>query len=81
MAKAKTRAVYVCQSCGTTHGRWVGQCMGCGEWNSIAEEPVVQAASPTGPRRIGGRLEVTALAGKDKPLPRLKTGIAEFDHV
>lgn len=81
MAKAKTRTVFVCQSCGTAHGRWAGQCTGCGEWNSIAEEPVLQTASATGPRRVGGRLDVVSLAGKDKPLPRLKTGIKEFDHV
>ncbi|MCA8930041.1 MAG: DNA repair protein RadA, partial [Alphaproteobacteria bacterium] len=80
MAKAKTRTVFVCQSCGATHGRWSGQCSACGEWNSIAEEPVLQAASASGPRRIGGRLDVVSLAGKDKPLPRLKTGIKEFDH-
>ena len=81
MAKAKTRAVFVCQSCGTTHGRWSGQCSGCGEWNTIAEEPVIQAASSSGPRTLTGRLDVVALSGQDKPLPRLKTGIKEFDHV
>lgn len=81
MAKAKSRAVYVCQSCGTTHGRWAGQCSGCGEWNTIAEEPVVQAASATGPRRLANRLDVVPLAGEDRPLPRLKTDIKEFDHV
>ena len=41
----------------------------------------MRAASATGPRRIGGRLDVVSLAGEDKPLPRLKTGIKEFDHV
>ncbi len=81
MAKGKTRAVFVCQSCGTTHGRWGGQCTGCGEWNTIAEEPVLQAASATGPRAMSNRLAVVALAGKEQPLPRLKTGIKEFDHV
>ena len=81
MAKGKSRAVFICQSCGTTHGRWAGQCSGCGEWNTIAEEPVMQAASAAGPRGLANKLQVVALAGKEQPLPRLQTGIKEFDHV
>ena len=80
---AKARSVYVCQSCGSTYGRWSGQCTGCGEWNTIAEEPVLQAA-PTGAaarKMLANRLEVVPLAGEDEPLQRLITGIKEFDHV
>ena len=81
---AKARTVYVCQSCGTTHGRWSGQCTACHEWNTIAEEPVLQAV-PKGAAAAralaGGRLEVVPLAGEDEPLQRLVTGIQEFDHV
>ncbi len=36
MAKPRTR--YVCQSCGSAHGRWQGQCPDCAEWNSLIEE-------------------------------------------
>jgi DNA repair protein RadA/Sms len=80
---AKARTVFVCQSCGSTHGRWSGQCTECGEWNSIAEEPVLQAApKAAGLRAVAGnRLNVVPLAGEDEPLQRLETGIQEFDHV
>ncbi len=44
MAKAKIE--YLCQSCGTRHSKWMGQCSRCGEWNTIVEE-VVQAPSKT----------------------------------
>ena len=81
---AKARTVYVCQACGTTHGRWSGQCTACGEWNTIAEEPVLQAV-PKGNAAArslaGGRLDVVPLHGEDEPLQRLITGIKEFDHV
>ncbi len=80
----KARTVYVCQACGTTHGRWSGQCTACGEWNAIAEEPVLQAAPKAGGgARVaaGNRLEVVPLAGEDEPVQRLATGIKEFDHV
>lgn len=36
MAKAKT--VFVCQSCGSVHAKWMGKCTACGEWNTIVEE-------------------------------------------
>ena len=81
---AKARTVYVCQSCGATHGRWAGQCPACGEWNTIAEEPVLQAVPKGGAAArslAGGRLEVVPLAGEDEPLQRLVTGMQEFDHV
>jgi DNA repair protein RadA/Sms len=34
---AKTRTQYVCQSCGATALKWVGQCKNCGEWNTLIE--------------------------------------------
>ena len=35
---ARPAALYVCQSCGSSHNRWAGKCDACGEWNSIVEE-------------------------------------------
>lgn len=35
---AKTKTIYVCQACGTTHVKWQGQCTGCQEWNTLVEE-------------------------------------------
>lgn len=44
MAKVKT--TFFCQSCGTQHSQWMGQCKTCGEWNTIAEERIaVQSKS------------------------------------
>lgn len=39
MAKAKT--VFFCQNCGFESSKWMGQCPGCREWNSFAEEPKI----------------------------------------
>ncbi|MBS9774768.1 MAG: DNA repair protein RadA [Tenacibaculum sp.] len=38
MAKVKT--VFHCQNCGTKYPKWMGQCSGCNEWNTIVEEIV-----------------------------------------
>lgn len=39
---AKQKIKYVCQNCGTTFAKWMGQCSSCGKWNTIAEEAVEQ---------------------------------------
>jgi DNA repair protein RadA/Sms len=46
MAK-KITTVYFCQNCGYESSKWMGQCPGCREWNTLVEEPVPKA-SPTG---------------------------------
>ena len=38
MKPAKTKTVYVCQSCGSQSPRWMGKCPDCGAWNTMVEE-------------------------------------------
>src|SRR3954470_7841066 len=75
MPRATT--VFVCSACAAEAPRWMGQCPGCGEWNTLAEEARGKAAAaprkaPT-PQRLQ---EVEA-----PRIPRLKTGIGELDRV
>lgn len=44
MAKVKT--AFFCQSCGTQYPKWMGQCGGCKEWNTLIEE-VIQKEEKT----------------------------------
>jgi DNA repair protein RadA/Sms len=44
MMKIKTS--FFCQSCGSQHSKWQGQCNACKEWNTIAEE-VIQKEEKT----------------------------------
>lgn len=37
-AKAKTKTVYSCQSCGYQSVKWLGKCPDCNQWNTFAEE-------------------------------------------
>lgn len=39
---AKTKSVYVCQSCGNDSPKWIGKCPVCGEWNTYAEEVIAK---------------------------------------
>ena len=74
--RRKTR--YACLECGTPAPKWSGRCDGCGEWNTIVEEPVsadpVVVTSPVSPAQ-----PITEVSGLDAtPLP---TGISELDRV
>src|SRR5512137_2781289 len=46
MPKAKTR--YVCSVCGSAQPKWQGKCPDCGEWNTLVET-VIQEAAPGRP--------------------------------
>lgn len=34
----KNRSLFVCQQCGTSYAKWMGQCTNCGSWNSLVEQ-------------------------------------------
>jgi DNA repair protein RadA/Sms len=80
---AKPDAVFVCQSCGAIHPKWMGKCEACGSWNTLAEEAVRTApgamAVPMG-KKPKGAVFVDLLA-QQPPEQRLSTGISEFDRV
>ena len=77
MARAST--VHVCSICAHEEPRWNGRCPGCGEWNTLVEEPRGRAA----PRHGGAGVAVpVALSEVTAPeIPRLATGIGELDRV
>src|SRR3954469_5776611 len=63
----------------------MGQCPGCGEWNTLNEEVRVAAAGGRGGRSAapaGRAVKPVALAEVEAPrIPRLKTRIGELDRV
>lgn len=79
---AKAKSVFFCQNCGFESSKWMGQCPGCKEWNSFAEEPKIVTKKVT-----------AAGVRKDAPQPktlseiqitessRMTTGIGELDRV
>lgn len=78
MAKSPTH--YVCQSCGSCFPKWSGKCEGCQSWNSLIEEVTVDSFQ----KKItlkAQKIEFSSLEDVSPPLPRLLTGIEEFDRV
>lgn len=83
MAKGKTKSVYFCQNCGFESSKWMGQCPGCREWNTLVEEIV---------EKIDGRGRISAKEREtSKPMglaqilseqeERISTEFAELDRV
>jgi len=87
MAKAKTKTAYVCNDCGSDYAKWQGRCDDCGAWNTLTEirlGPVSGGGSRTAKRQgyAGSLSAVTTLADIDLTnVPRISTGVEEFDRV
>ena len=77
----KIANIFVCQSCGSVHGKWAGRCDSCGQWNSLVEEIPALGASKKRSHKKSRGIEFVDLAGVSEDVPRLKTGIAELDRV
>ncbi|MDR7523176.1 MAG: DNA repair protein RadA [Armatimonadota bacterium] len=73
------RMRYVCQQCGHESAKWLGRCPGCGQWNTLVEEPQVPPSSR--PRRSTAAEPVSVQDVPAGAEPRLPTGSAEFDRV
>jgi DNA repair protein RadA/Sms len=78
---ARPTTVHVCSECGHSTPRWSGRCPGCGEWNTLVEE---RAAAPAAAAKARGGRAATPVRLADvraDRVPRLATGIGEFDRV
>jgi len=79
----RTKAQYVCQTCGHASPKWLGRCPSCGEWNTLVEE-IEAAVKPATRRRAAGAAAVEPVSVAAVTLPdetRTPTGVAEFDRV
>lgn len=79
---AKVRTEYVCQSCGATSPKWVGQCGDCGQWNSLVETHAAPKAARSGgiSGTASGRIQRLQDVSTEES-PRVSTGMSEVDRV
>jgi DNA repair protein RadA/Sms len=74
---AKVIVQHVCSECGTTTGRWLGRCPGCGAFGTLVEELTGGEAGPTAAARPLRRLAEV----KVEEAARIPTGVPELDRV
>lgn len=83
MVKKSTR--FVCQVCGQGAAKWQGQCSGCGEWNTIAEEALPVAGRPGAHTFASGSANLamckTLAEIQGENAARLPSGIDTFDEL
>ena len=82
MAKSKTN--YTCTECGGVSNKWAGQCPNCAKWNTLVETVVDVGAhrfatQPQGLVQGAPVQKLSQIAAAD--VPRVPTGIEEFDRV
>jgi DNA repair protein RadA/Sms len=82
---AKVKKAWMCQSCGTSHPQWQGQCKSCRAWNTLVEEIVETAESrtprfvdPESGKRSAPRPLSEVTLGQET---RTATGDGELDRV
>lgn len=72
------KTVFRCSECGAERPKWGGRCDACGEWNTLAEEPVATKTA----KQHGVAREVRALRDVTRAeTQRWTTGLSEFDFV
>ena len=82
MGRKKIR--YFCGECGYEAAKWLGQCPGCGTWNSFSEAPVAKRVSKAS--GLSSAQEAAPLISLTEyedgpPAERLPSCSREFDRV
>ncbi len=89
---AKTKTYFVCRQCGAMQPKWMGKCPDCSAWDSL--EQMTEAAAdphrpavlsdpdgPTGPDVSADAPARSVAEIPDFQVPRIVTGLPEFDRV
>ncbi len=80
MAKGK-KTGYFCKECGFESTKWLGQCPGCGEWDSFVEEPTVKTSTGKTISRAMAKEPYKLSEVQFSEETRIISGIGELDRV
>jgi DNA repair protein RadA/Sms len=76
---AKVTVQFTCGECGTTSGRWLGKCPGCGAFGTLVEELHGSAADSSGVARPSTPVPIGEVPADEAE--RISTGVSELDRV
>lgn len=79
---AKSRTAFVCNQCGSEHGKWQGQCNDCRAWNTLSRISILSSTEevPGGSEVVDAKIRTLQEVDMHDS-PRLVTGVGEFDRV
>ena len=81
----KAKTVFFCTDCGNETPKWTGQCMACGSWNTVVEQPsytkpkTTVVSTPSRPSLKAGPSVLRQIDVSREM--RFSTGLKEFDRV
>jgi DNA repair protein RadA/Sms len=75
---AKVTVQFTCSECGTTSGRWLGKCPGCGAYGTLNEE-LHGSAGDAGTARPSTPVALADVSADEAE--RISTGVSELDRV
>src|SRR5215813_6271075 len=73
----KVTVQFTCSECGTTSGRWLGKCPGCGAFGTLVEE--LHGSESDAVPRAAKPVPLAAVSVEEAA--RISTGVAELDRV
>ncbi|RME93416.1 MAG: DNA repair protein RadA [Candidatus Hydrogenedentota bacterium] len=79
VAKKNQKPVFICTHCEYSTVKWMGQCPGCGKWNTLEE----RILSSTPSRKIRSSIKPASITEKEKSdsITRLSSKMKEFDKL
>lgn len=79
---AKVKSVFFCKECGYETSKWMGQCPGCRQWNTLVEEKVSASKKEKGISRGIPSSKMTSIFQVSmEEEDRLSSGMPELDRV
>lgn len=83
MPKIRQKIVFICQQCGNESPKWTGQCLSCGDWNSLVETTLAFSDSGANKKIRAAKEEAVLTLSKieGKEVARTPTGFLELDRV
>ncbi len=82
MAKGKEKSVFYCKECGYESAKWMGQCPGCRQWNTMSEEKITVCSK--GNIKSADRKDAVLYKMSEISMAkeeRISTGMKELDRV
>src|SRR5438552_12755131 len=80
MASSRPAALqHICTECGTSSGRWLGRCPGCGEFGTMLAEAVPTRGRKPAPAAARPLLRLVDVVSEESA--RIATGVPELDRV